>query len=290
MNNTQIETKIKKSFEEKSLPKVDVRSAVMDKIMNPQPKAKLFTNKKLTTALVACIFISTCGFAASKLIKMRNHQGDVIWSYNEVHDESAELNKIYDDKLKELDINPGEAVFLYSQKNNPTKCGYIVNEPFKVNKFSQLQDKMKGKISLPEMLGDFRFIDGTYQLQPEYVSYSNLKHLIGSSSEEVFVHPVEFTDKILNMYGNYTDDELTVRVSCGLWNGNEISYPDSQKKYKKIITLPEVDEFEVLYITSDSSSYIEWIYNEILYRVSAPKGTLSEKLTPIVRQLVEHLK
>ncbi|WBW98111.1 hypothetical protein [Oceanirhabdus sp. W0125-5] len=277
MNNMQIESKIKDHFKSVSLPKIDVTQKVMDKIINPQPKINIFKNKKFAIILLAAIFITTTGFAVSKLITMKDSDGNVLWTYNEGTDEYERLKKLTDEKRAEINLQSGEAVLIFVNKDNPTKFMSIFMEPIVTTNFSDIENNMFTNFNLPKVfLEKYEFTTGQIQMEPKDVDNQEIiKEANNTTTKDnpVFVKYLDLSDKVTNICGTYSDGTNSIKINISEWHGNDVysSYSKDSSKKQKIY----VENYQVLYEENDESNRVFWIKDEVYYNITSPSEEAS---------------
>ncbi|WFD10649.1 hypothetical protein [Tepidibacter hydrothermalis] len=276
MKNMRLESKIKDHFNGVSIPEVDVSNKVMNRIINPTLKTNIFIKKKYAIIALSVIFIITTGFAVSKLITMKDKEGNILWTYNEGTNEYAHLNKMMDDKQTKLKLKPGESVALYVNKDNPSEFMRIISEPIITNEFSEIQKNMSDYLKFPEvLLQKYNFTEGRISKEPKDVNTEEIFREAAKTTtydNPVFVKYIDLSDNVTGIGTTYSDGVNTININMFPWIGNDIiSYEENSSKKQKI----ELEDYEVLYEEEENNKRVFWIKNEVYYTISSHSKEVS---------------
>lgn len=268
MSSVNMEEKIRKYYNNNTIPNLDVNERVMNKINNRKTSYTIGRNMLALTALLI-IFI-TAGFAISRTIYINSKDGSKNMEYKIVEDTNfAELMHQYKMELEEGEL----AIFKFD--------GYDIftyQRPTKVKSLLELNEKIPSNFQFPAKINyGFEFSIGNIEYDSEYILKSDL---IKRAKEDYKDNGNEFelievvnidTSKIreVNAIYDYENNFESYSIGILLAYGvrNIIYHPreDANILTEKI----NIDGQEILYTKTGDFKQLLWIDNDVSYEIES---------------------
>lgn len=275
---------ITKASDTVSLPSIDVRQNVMQKIYRRKENKRMIRGKKLSVAIIAGIFmVLAVGFTVAKVWEL-NGPGGNKFKYSLFNDG---MSKISSQQLEIINsqwqsLKPGGVIAVLKTKDNPKNLITVSSKPIIFTGLNELKEKVGSSFIAPTFIPDgYSFKEG--QLQSG-VNASIREEMLKEMREEGDKAKKDVIIKVLEPSGNvdsysitYQDRNEKNQIDVSLYfnfEGNEFSQPDNGQNVDKI----KVSDFEAIYVKDKGRTDIKWIDSSkhILYSVGCPGENVSK--------------
>lgn len=211
MNNSQIESELKKYYAGTELANIDFRNNIMNSVRSRKAvRSKWFTKAAIVS--LAMLFTLSVTFAGTQILKnifsYKDNHGDTAWRYdiktpaNGISEVESEYRDIFN-YVRGLKLKPGKSVAVF--KKSKVEQGGVISaytEPVSTIYEKKFREMLKDRAdflkicnSIPE---GYKFLVGTVKYRPTAYDQDSLRKEGQASGQDLYIKEIETeTDNIL---------------------------------------------------------------------------------------------
>ncbi|MGC5327565.1 hypothetical protein [Brevibacillus sp. SYSU BS000544] len=252
MKPSQPSDEIKKLFQTTSVPKIDVKDQVLQKLYgrNSQKEAHQM-KRKMGLIVAAClVFVVTSAFAAIKVYELKNDKGEVVVQVNRTEQNTVSEPVSYNDKINEVreSLKPGTAVAVYvKSKDNPEKIIRFLQKAIDSTDRSELQSMVGNIFRFPaELVGGYSFTSGYIEHMVNHeVDEEAMRREADETNKDVVIKEIPVDKKIQRMSAAYARGTGEIRLNID--NLEEIQKISSDAGPDVTVEKVMIDQTEAIY-------------------------------------------
>lgn len=246
MKPSQPSDEIKALFLSTSVPQIDVKDQVLQKLHEQKKQKETYRMKrKIGLITAAClVFGVTTAFAAIKVYELKNDKGEVVVQVNRTEQNTVSGPTSFNEKINEVrkSLKPGTAAAVYvKSKENPEKTIYFVSKAVESADRSEFQSMVGNLFHFPdELVGGYSFKGGFIDQKKnrEVVDEEAMYREADETNKDVVIREVPVDKKIERMVATYARDTGEVRLIIenleGIHNVSTDAGPDVTVEKVKI--------------------------------------------------------
>lgn len=269
---------IRKAAELVTLPSIDVRQNVMQKIYRRKEKQTMKRSKRILLVIAATVFFTiAAGFTAVKVWELKG-PGGLPFKYSLFSENSKELSaELLEQRNAQWEkVQPGGALAVLRTKNNPENVIGVTFKPLVTNDPAELEQKIgdafKEPASLPE---GYSFKEGQLNWGINDQIRTSMLEEAKETEKDSVIRIIEPSGSISSYSLIYTGRGGELNISLNFdFVGDELNQPDTGNKVTKI----KMGGFEAIYTEGDGRSEIKWIdgQDKIMYAIGCPQGNIDQ--------------
>lgn len=250
---------IKEIFSKVSVPPIDVKRKVMQKIYDRKEERSMSMRKKLIIGVLISVFLlSSVGFAAMKMWEL-NGPGNTSYKYQLIDKGDTLPPELYREEYDKLE--PGKALAIMTTKNNTKDTISIRLKSVIVESMDELTSKVGDKLKYPAVLPQgYSFKEASYNYKfndsyaPDMIAESKV------SDEDYIFKVLEPTNEVSHYsltYNNENNNSIFVSVAFD-YPSNNIYDINNGHKATKI----NINSFEAIYVEHSGMGEITWLEDQ----------------------------
>lgn len=270
MKTIQSMDDIKKASDSVTLPSIDIRQNVMQKINSRREGKNMLVRKKLIIGITAAVFlICSVGFTVAKVWEL-NGPGNIPFKFSlfkASHSHSLTTTEEW------KNVKPGGALAILRIEGYSKNIISISLKPLLINSINVLKERVgegfKAPADLPE---GYSFSEGQINTGFDDVLRDSMLEEAKSSKKDVVrvIEPSQDVGSYTIIYKNQ-NKEIDVSLTYN-YKWPELSQPDKGQKVSEI----DVNSFKAIYTDGNGRTEIKWIDSSnnanIMYSIGCPKG------------------
>lgn len=286
---------IKELSDSITLPSIDVRENVMQKIYKRKEENHMINVKKLIICISLSIFLlCSVRYAVMKAHVSLNDSKNSSYAYK-LNYKGGKIDpdqaRLIETEWNRLEQGEALATLFVSAKDNPENKIPVLNKYKQIYNFDEIKKTFGKNFKVPVSLpGEFEFKEGhvgygiSEQLRNEMIEESK------SQGKDLVVKAIKSTD-VIHDYGlGYNDsenNEININVYFG-WEAKESYERNKNKKGSKI----EINKCTGIYTKNSGRREIVWLdsrnNSDTFYSVGCASGTLTkDKLLKIAESIMQ---